>query len=339
MVQHSLSFAAIKEIVAEFPTSVREVGIEAQLRQAQLVKPKGALGRLEILAEWVSTWQAHHPPTMTRVCVQVFAANHGVTIHNVSAYPAEVTSKMVEIFQKGGAAINQLCHNANAELRIHAFPLSMPTDDFTQGPAMSQEACCQAVAVGMEMVDDGLDLLCLGEMGIGNTTSASALCCALFGGETRGWVGAGTGLDAAGLGRKEQAIIKALKVNNIEQLEDPLQILQCLGGYEIAAIVGAIISARRKSIPVLLDGFVTTAASSVLFKLDAHALDHCLVAHRSAEQAHGHLLTILDKEPLFDFAMRLGEGSGAALAIPMIRGAIACHTQMFTFKEAGIIAQ
>ena len=338
MKDFSVSFADIKAMITEFHGALSHVGIAAQERQAHLVKPKGSLGRLEILAEWISTWQGHHPPTMKDVGVRVFAANHGVVVHGVSAYPAEVTAKMVEIFQKGGAAINQLCHNADADLRIHAFSPSMPTDDFTQGPAMSQEACCQALAVGMEMVDDGLDLLCLGEMGIGNTTSASALCCALFGGATRDWIGAGTGIDAAGLARKEKAIIKALEVNNITQSQDPLHILQCLGGYEIAALVGAIISARRKSIPVLLDGFVTTAAASVLFKYDPHALDHCLVAHRSAEQAHGNLLTILDKEPLFDFAMRLGEGSGAALAIPVIRGAIACHTKMLTFEEAGITA-
>src|SRR6185369_5058509 len=184
-------------------------------------------------------------------------------------------------------------------------------------------------------VEPGIDLLALGEMGIANTTSASAMTAALFGGDGAAWAGPGTGVHGAQLQRKVEVIDLGLKRHR-DVLADPLKVLQCLGGQELAAIVGAVIAARIARVPVLLDGFATTAAASVLYRIDPHAIDHCLVAHCSAEPGHRRLLSAIGKTPLLDFGMRLGEGSGAALAIPIVRAAVACHSGMASFAEAGV---
>ncbi|MEX1205907.1 MAG: nicotinate-nucleotide--dimethylbenzimidazole phosphoribosyltransferase, partial [Dongiaceae bacterium] len=212
--------------------------------------------------------------------------------------------------------------------------LDRPTADFTVEPAMSEGDCARAAAYGMMAVEPGLDLLCLGEMGIGNTTSAAALCCALFGATAADWVGPGTGVAGAALARKTAAV--AAGVARHAGAGDPLETLRRLGGQELAAICGAILAARLARTPVLLDGFACTAAAAVLFAADARALDHCVVAHVSAEPGHRRLLERLGKAPLLDLGMRLGEASGAALAIPILKAAVACHTGMATFHEAGV---
>jgi nicotinate-nucleotide--dimethylbenzimidazole phosphoribosyltransferase len=268
------------------------------------------------------------------VAVLVFAGNHGVAARGVSAYPAEVTAQMVANFRAGGAAINQLCRAASAELAVVPLDLDWPTQDFCTSPAMSEAECVDALNRGIEAVPD-VDLVALGEMGIGNTTSAAALCAALYGGEASLWTGPGTGLDAGGVAHKAAVIERAL-AHHRPDLDDPLQVLRRLGGREIAAIAGAIVAARHRHIPVLLDGMVASAAAAVLHAMAPDALAHVQAAHRSAEPAHGRLLEKLGLRPLLDLDMRLGEASGAALAILLCRAALACHTGMATFAAAGV---
>ncbi|HZH26556.1 MAG TPA: nicotinate-nucleotide--dimethylbenzimidazole phosphoribosyltransferase [Azospirillaceae bacterium] len=335
MSQPAVTFDEIRALVRELPGPDMEAGTAARARQAELIKPRGALGRLEDLAVWLATWQGRHPPEMRRPRICVFAANHGVVAQGVSAYPAAVTAQMVQAMIGGHAAVNQLAKVADADLRVFELALEMPTADFTRGPAMSEDDCARAMAYGMMAVEPGLHLLCLGEMGIGNTTSAAAVCAALFGGDAGDWVGPGTGVDMAGLARKRKAVEAGLAANPGAS-EDPLEALRCVGGLELAAIAGAILAARLARTPVLLDGFASTAAAAVLFKADPRALDHCQVAHLSTEPGHRRLLGILGKEPVLDFGMGLGEASGAALAIPILKAAVACHTDMATFAEAGV---
>ncbi|HEV2547419.1 MAG TPA: nicotinate-nucleotide--dimethylbenzimidazole phosphoribosyltransferase [Stellaceae bacterium] len=307
----------------------------AAAREAQLTKPAGALGRLEQLSAWLATWQAKHPPTVAHPRTAVFAGNHGVAARGVSAYPAEVTAQMVQNFIRGGAAVNQLCRAVDADLRVYEMALEQPTADFTAGPAMSDEDCATAMAYGMMAVEPGVDVVALGEMGIANTASAAALCGLLFAGEATHWVGPGTGVTGAGLQRKIEAVDAAMRLHGAAT-RDPFDSLRRVGGRELAAIAGAVIAARRARVPVVLDGFAATAAAAVLFAADAGALDHCIVAHRSAEPGHARLLERIGKQPLFDLGMRLGEASGATLALAILKAAVACHSGMATFAEAGV---
>ncbi len=329
------SFAEIRAILAAWPAADLAAATATAAREAQLTKPAGSLGRLEELSAWLASWQGRHPPKLDRPRVAVFAGNHGVAAKGVSAFPAAVTKQMVANFIAGGAAVNQLCRNADAELRVYEMALEEPTADFTETPAMSEADCVRAMSYGMLAVEPGLDLICLGEMGIANTTSAAALAAASFGGDGRDWAGPGTGVAGAGLERKVAAIDAGL-ARHRAVLGDPLQALACLGGRELAAIAGAVLAARLARTPVLLDGFASTAAAAILLKLDPRALDHCQVAHVSAEPGHRKLLERIGKRALFDFGMRLGEASGAALAIPVLKAAVACHTGMATFAEAGV---
>jgi nicotinate-nucleotide--dimethylbenzimidazole phosphoribosyltransferase len=311
-------------------------GFASTVAACVLLKSRpGALGRLEEISSWLATWQGRHPPQVTHPRVAVFAGNHGVADRGVSAYPKEVTQQMVLNFQAGGAAINQLCKNADADLRVYEMCLDQPTKDFTQGPALSEEEAARAIAYGMMCVEPGIDLLCVGEMGIANTTSASAIAAALFGGNGTDWAGPGTGVQGAQLTRKALVIDEGLALHRA-RFTDGFEIMRCLGGHELAAIAGAVMAARVARVPVLLDGFASTVAACVLLKSRPGALDHCQVAHCSAEPGHRRLLTEIGKKPLLDLGMRLGEGSGAALAIPIVRAAALCHAGMATFAEAGV---
>jgi nicotinate-nucleotide--dimethylbenzimidazole phosphoribosyltransferase len=313
-----------------------EAASAAAERQAVLTKPPGSLGRLEEVAIWLARWQGRPVPRLDRVAVLVFAGNHGVTAQGVSAYPTEVTAQMVANFAAGGAAINQLARNAGATLSVIPLALDEPTADFTQAPAMSDDTFLAAVATGYDAVPSDADLICLGEMGIGNTTAAAAVAAALFsGGGGARWAGRGTGIDDRGLARKKAAIDAGL-ARHADRLHDPLAIAAAFGGRELAAMLGATLAARKKRIPVLLDGFVCSAAVAPLVKLRAGALDHVQAAHVSAEAAHRMLLRELGLVPLLDLQMRLGEASGAALGVSVLRAALACHTGMATFAEAGV---
>ncbi len=309
----------------------------AEERNGQLTKPPGALGRLEDLAIWYGSWRGTGRPELTAPQVVIFAGNHGVTARGVSAFPAEVTEQMVLNFQHGGAAINQLSKAFGANMDVHALDLDRPTLDFTQGPAMNEDEVVAALLTGWNAVDPNADLLVTGEMGIGNTTSAAAIAFALLGGEAGDWTGRGTGVDDAGLELKSRVVAEGLAANPTAT-GDGLEALRCLGGRELAAMAGAIARARLESIPVILDGFICSAAAMCLEKSVQGALEHTVAGHVSAEAAHGRVLKALEKEPLLALGMRLGEGSGAALAIGILKGAIACHSGMATFAEAGVSA-
>jgi len=329
------SLADLRAACRDLPAGNAAAAAAALARDAILTKPAGSLGRLEEVVAWLARWQGRTPPRLDRIEVLVFAGNHGVTAQGVSAYPSAVTAQMVANFAAGGAAINQLAGVAGAHLRVLPLALDEPTADFTAAPAMSEAEFLAAVATGYDAVAPDADLVCLGEMGIGNTTAASALAAALYGGGATRWAGRGTGVDDAGLRRKQSAIDRALACH-AKCLADPLACAATFGGRELAAILGAALAARRHGVPVLLDGFVSTAAAAPLAKLAPGALDHALAAHVSAEAGHRMLLAELGLRPLLDLGMRLGEGSGAAVAVLVLRAALACHTGMATFAQAGV---
>jgi nicotinate-nucleotide--dimethylbenzimidazole phosphoribosyltransferase len=329
------SLAALRAACLDLPVGHPVAAEAVAQREATLTKPPRSLGRLEDIVAWLARWQGRNPPRLDRVEVLVFAGNHGVTAQGVSAYPPEVTAQMVANFAAGGAAINQLARTAGAGLRVTPLALDQPTADFTTAPAMDDAAFLAAMAAGYEAVSPDADLVCLGEMGIGNTTAAAALAAALFGGGGTRWAGRGTGVDDHGLARKRAVIDQAL-ARHAAVLGDPLAIAAALGGRELAAILGATLAARRRGIPVVLDGFVSTAAAAPLIKLRADALDHALAGHVSAEAGHRMLLGELGLAPLLDLGMRLGEASGAAVAVLLLRAALACHTGMATFAGAGV---
>jgi nicotinate-nucleotide--dimethylbenzimidazole phosphoribosyltransferase len=328
-------FDSIRALVAAMPQASEVSRLAVGARQAELTKPQGSLGRLEEIVEFLAAWQAKPKPSIDRPQVAVFAGNHGVTRKGVSAYPASVTRAMMDNFAAGGAAINQICAAHGIGLRVFELALDMPTADITEAPAMEEAEAMATFAFGMEAIAGGTDLLCLGEMGIGNTTIAAAIYHGLYGGAAADWVGRGTGIDDPGLARKIAAV-EAAVAHHKEHLSDPLELMRRLGGREIAAIAGAIMAARMERIPVILDGYVVCAAAAILHALDPATLDHCMAGHVSAEGAHGVVLRKLDKKPLLDLGLRLGEGSGAALAVGLIKAAVACHTDMATFDEAKI---
>lgn len=312
-----------------------EAAAAARARQERLTKPAGSLGRLEEIAIFLAGWQARAVPRLKRVRAAVFAGNHGVTAHGVSAYPASVTAEMVRNFERGGAAINALAQAAGMELKVVALDLDRPTADFTAAPAMDEAECLAALNAGAAMAEAGLDLLVLGEMGIGNSTAAAALCARSFGGPASGWVGPGTGVDAAGVARKARAVARALAFH-ASAPATPFETLRRLGGREIAAIAGAVARARQIGVPVVLDGFIGCAGVAPLAAAFPAITAHCIAGHLSAEPGHARLLDRLGLVPLLSLGMRLGEGSGAALAAGVIRAAVAAHADMATFAEAGV---
>ncbi|MCK0119321.1 nicotinate-nucleotide--dimethylbenzimidazole phosphoribosyltransferase [Loktanella sp. F6476L] len=334
----SASFSTLAEfraVLATAPDADPAATAAAQDRNGQLTKPPGALGRLEDLAIWYAGWRGTDTPSLEKPQVIVFAGNHGVCAQGVSAFPPEVTVQMVANFEHGGAAINQLSQAFGAKMDVHAVDLDNPTADFTVAPAMTEDEVIAALRTGWDAVDPDADLLVTGEMGIGNTTSAAAIGAAIMGGDAAEWTGRGTGVDDAGLVRKTDVVARGLALHDVS---DPLEALRCLGGRELAAMAGAIAAARAHRIPVILDGFICTAAAATLEKSVPGALDHAVAGHLSAEDAHRKMLDGIGKEPLLQLGLRLGEGSGAALAIGVLKGAIACHSGMATFAEAGVAA-
>ncbi len=329
-----LPFDDIRNLVKDIPGPDDDAVAACRAREGQLTKPPGALGRLENLTEWLCAWQGRHPPKAERVVVAVFAGNHGVVAQGVAAYPQEVTMQMVANFQSDGAAVNQICKSFDLGLKVFELALERPTRDITQDAALDEAECAATMAYGMEATE-GCDILCVGEMGIGNTTIAAAICHGLFGGEAQDWVGPGTGVDAEGLKRKADAVRRAVALHKAH-LGDPLEVLRRLGGRELAAMAGAVLAARLQRIPVILDGYVATAAAAVLHALRPDALDHCVAGHLSAEPAHRRLLEKLGLKPILALDMRLGEGSGAALAAGIVKAAANLHNGMATFASAGV---
>ncbi|KXV18627.1 nicotinate-nucleotide--dimethylbenzimidazole phosphoribosyltransferase [Acetobacter malorum] len=376
------SLSALRAACTALPGVDAAAQQQIAYREAELTKPAGSLGRLEELTRWLGGWQKRARPQLEQVQILIFAGNHGVVRQGVSPWPQDVTAQMVQNFETGGAAINQLARVADARLRVVPVLGLASTADFTTAPAMTESAFLEAVRTGYDAVPRECDLLCLGEMGIGNTTAASALAAGLFGGVGADWAGRGTGLDAPGVAHKARVIDAALAFHKAEMAAaqdaseagsgnaksfdtvtpasveqradshdtapdvesgvagvagfDPLEVARRLGGYELAALLGAALAARHYGIPVLLDGFVCTAAVAPLARLAAGGLDHTRLSHCSAEAGHARLAEKLDLVALLDLGLRLGEASGAALAVPLLRAAVACHNGMATFAQAAV---
>ncbi|WP_428429007.1 nicotinate-nucleotide--dimethylbenzimidazole phosphoribosyltransferase [Pararhizobium sp.] len=329
-----LPFDDFRELLRNLPGPDGAALVAARERDAQLTKPPGALGRLEEIAFWLAAWTGR-APAVNRPLVAIFAGNHGVTRQGVTPFPPSVTAQMVENFAAGGAAINQICVSHDLGLKVFDLALEYPTGDITEEAALSERDCAATMAFGMEAVAGGTDLLCIGEMGIGNTTIAAAINLALYGGTAEEWVGPGTGSQGAVLARKIAAVEKAVALHS-DHLSDPLEVLRRLGGREIAAMAGAILAARMQKIPVIIDGYVATTAAAILRAANPAALDHCLIGHVSAEPGHMKAIEMLGKTPLLALGMRLGEGTGAALAAGIVKAAAACHSGMATFAQAGV---
>lgn len=329
-----LPFDDFRTLLANLPGADRAAVEAVRARDSELTKPRGSLGRMEALAEWLAAWTGR-APAVNRPLVAVFAGNHGVTEEGVSPFPADVTAQMVSNFAAGGAAINQICVAYDLGLKVFDLALEVPTGNIAKEAAMDERTCAATMAFGMEAIAGGTDLLCIGEMGIGNTTVAAAMFHGLYGGEAEDWVGPGTGAEGDVLARKVAAVKAAVALHK-PHLSDPLELLRRLGGREIAAMAGAILAARVERIPVIIDGYVATAAAAVLHKANPAALDHCLIGHVSAEPGHARAIEKLDKTPLLAMGMRLGEGTGAALAAGIVKAAALCHSGMATFSQAGV---
>jgi nicotinate-nucleotide--dimethylbenzimidazole phosphoribosyltransferase len=327
---------------------------QAQARQQQLTKPAGSLGQLESVAVQLAGLQGRVKPSLEQVWIAIFAGDHGVVAEGVSAFPQEVTGQMLLNFVSGGAAISVLARQLGASLEVVDLgtvtpSLNLPgvrhlnlgpgTANFVQGPAMTEAQGQLALQAGRDSVlrakADGAQLYIGGEMGIGNTTAASALACALLECPVDHLTGPGTGLNAAGVSHKAQVIGRALTLHGAQR-GDALQTLFNLGGFEIAALVGACLACAQEGVAVLVDGFICSVAALVAVRLNPECRQWLLFGHRGAEPGHRHVLETLNAQPLLDLGLRLGEGSGAALAVPLLRLACDLHGQMATFAEAAV---
>ncbi len=326
----------------------------ARARQAKLTKPPGSLGRLEDLAVRLAGMTGQVTPKLQHKSVIVMAADHGVAAEGVSAYPSEVTAQMVANFVHGGAAISVLARHTHSRLtvvdigvaatlpphqRLVVRKIAAGTRNMLHGPAMTREQAWRSLEVGVAVVEEeisrGLDVLVLGEMGIGNTTAAAAIACALTGWPADNIVGRGTGLDEAGRAHKVAVVRSALERAQPTP-QDPIGVLSEVGGFEIGGLAGAMLAAASHRVPVLLDGFITTAAAMLAAALAPGVKAYLIAAHCSQEQGHRVMLAHLGLTPLLDLGLRLGEGSGAALALPLVEAAARLHAEMATFAEAGV---
>ena len=326
----------------------------AEVRQQQLTKPPGALGRLEKVAIQLAALQAVDRPAVDKIHITVFAADHGVAEENVSAFPQAVTAEMVKNFSRGGAAISVLAKELQAELEVinlgtvfdtgslkgvTNLVLGLGTANFAVQPAMTEEQLTRALEAGRETVEHakkaGAQLFIGGEMGIANTTSATALACVLLNETAEKLAGPGTGLSADGVAHKVKVIEKAISLHK-EHIDSPLEALRRLGGFEIAALTGAYIACAKQGLPILVDGFITSSAALVAAHICPDVKDWFIFSHASAEPGHAKVLAALEAKALLDLQMRLGEGSGAAIAVPLLRMACALHNDMATFAEAEV---
>ena len=301
-------------------------------RASRVLRPTGALQRLDDLAVWIAGWQRTTVPRVDRPVALVFAADHGVAAAGVSAYPTEITGSMLRAFRSGVSSINVMAAQVGARVEVFDVGVGRPTEDLRFASAMDHRRFDEAVRAGRDAVAaTDADIVVLGEMGIGNTTAAAALCAVLCGGDTGDWVGRGTGVDDGGLRRKCDAVDAARA--RVAGVTDPIDLLREVGGLELAAMAGAIVEARGRSVPVVLDGYVTAAAALPLVCVNPEALAHCLAGHCSAEPGHRRVLARIGLEPLLDLGLRLGEGSGAMAAVPLV--ALACRlvTDVPTFDE------
>jgi nicotinate-nucleotide--dimethylbenzimidazole phosphoribosyltransferase len=354
--ENSWGIVASKSTESETsPTAVSGEGLtigSGRARRAQLTRPPGSLGRLEGCSQWLADLQGSEHPRVERRWLLLFAGDHGVTAEGVSAYRQEVTAKMVYQFVAGGAAVSAIARQHGIQVRVadlgvdHDFlgakgvadkKVRRGTRNLAREAAMTREECQRAIDAGAELVSElgDVDLLAVGEMGIGNSTSASALAATLLGISASAAVGIGTGVGPNTMQRKIQVIEAALALHR-DELTDPTAALACLGGYEIAGMVGAIEQAARQRLAVVLDGFITGVAALVAMRREPRVSAILMAGHRSAEPAHGEILKALELEPILELDMRLGEGSGAALAMALVTTACRIDSEMVTFEEAGI---
>jgi nicotinate-nucleotide--dimethylbenzimidazole phosphoribosyltransferase len=317
-----LPFDDFRALIRDIPGPNEAAAAAVRRLFARVERPAGSLGRVAEIAAWLAAWTGR-APAVNRPLVAIFAGNHGVVAQSVSPQPMSATAAMVEACAAGGAAINAVCLAHDLGLKVFDLALDLPTADITLEPALDERGAAATMAFGMEAVMD-TDLIAIGEIGVGNSTVAAALCAALFGGRGADWVGPGSGADAAMIARKAEAVDRAL-ARHAGNLKDPLEALRRVGGREFAAIAGAILAARVERIPVILDGFATTAAAAVLLKARPDALDHCLLSHVSTEPGHRRLVELLGLEPLADLRLARGEGVGAGIAAGIVKAAALVH--------------
>lgn len=320
-------------LLRDAPGPDRRSRARVEQRAADVLRPSGALARLDAVAAWLAAWQRSDRPAVERPGVIVFVADHGVASEGVSAYPQAITAAMLDALRAGVATASVMARAVGAEMSAIDVGVRRPTGNIVREPALSPERWRSCFEAGRRAIAElDVDIAVLGEMGIGNTTAAAAVAASLFGRRVEDWVGRGTGVDAAVLARKVDVVRRAVaRVGDVA----PLTALRELGGAELAALAGAVVEARLRSLPVILDGFVVTAAAAPLELAQLGALDHCIAGHRSSEPGHALLLEKLGKEPLLDLDLRLGEGSGALAALPLVRLAARAVTDVATFAERG----
>ena len=349
----------LAEIIEGIKPVEQEWILKAQERTAQLVMPTRALGRLHDISEWLCGVQQTLEPTITKKAILVMAGDHGVVTEGVSAYPQEVTPAMVQTFLAGGAGINAISRQVEADVwvvdmgiipqldvnhvpgadRLIVEKIGNGTANFATGPAMSRLDAEKALLVGFEqatrLIENGADLLGTGDMGIGNTTPAAAIGAVLCGASLEAMVGRGTGVDEVGLARKRDIVRQGIEVN-APDAEDGLDVLAKVGGFEIGGIAGTMLAGAYHRRAVVVDGFISTAGALIARALCPNVTGYVFAGHRSEEAGHGIMLKHLGLEPILDLGMRLGEGTGAALAMGVIEGAVRMFKEVLTFEEAGV---
>ncbi|MDJ0924161.1 MAG: nicotinate-nucleotide--dimethylbenzimidazole phosphoribosyltransferase [Acidimicrobiia bacterium] len=326
----------VQGLLAEAPPPDQAAAAQVRERAANVLRPGGALQRLDEIAAWLAGWQRTPRPSVDRPEILLFAADHGVSIDGVSAYPAEITAAMCHAVEQSQATVTAFAKDLGAAVSLVDVGVGNPTGNLRIEPALDEARFNAAFDAGRAAVARGdADILVLGEMGIGNTTPAAAIAAAISGGDPAKWVGPGTGVAGDQLDHKRTVVKEA--VERITDVVDPMEILRQVGGAELVAMAGAAVEARLRSVPILLDGYVVTAALLPIHEAAPGSLDHVLAGHRSPEPGHGWLLERMNMEPLLDLGLRLGEGSGALAALPLVRLAVAGVLNVATFAEAGLV--
>jgi nicotinate-nucleotide--dimethylbenzimidazole phosphoribosyltransferase len=323
----ALPFDDFRSLMQALPPGDEAAAARVRALFAKAEKPEGSLGRMEDVAAWLATWSGRAPPAINRPLVAIFAGNHGVAAQGVSPRPMDATARAVELCAAGGAAINQICLAHDLGLKVFDLALDLPTGDITREAALDERGCAATMAFGMEAVGGGTDLLCLGDLGVANSTVAATIFAMLYGGKGADWVGQGSGADEAMIARKAKAVDAALAVHGSHR-DDPFEVLRRAGGREFAAISGAIIAARAEKVPVILDGHGAIAAASVLHAVNPAIIGHCLLAARPTDPGVARAVEKLGLEPLLDLKLAHGEGVGAALAAGIVKAAASLSAGM-----------
>ncbi|RLP22676.1 nicotinate-nucleotide--dimethylbenzimidazole phosphoribosyltransferase [Mesorhizobium sp. YM1C-6-2] len=329
----ALPFDDFRSLMQALPGGDKTAANSVRAVFARAEKPAGSLGRMEDVAAWLAEWSGRAPPAINRPLVAIFAGNHGVAGQGISPRPVEATARAVELCAAGGAAINPICLSYDLGLKVFDLALDLPTGDITKEAALDERNCAATMAFGMEAVAGGTDLLCLGDLGVGNSTVAAAILCMLYGGEGADWVGPGSGADAAMLARKAAAVDAAVALHGSHR-GDPFEVLRRVGGREFAAIAGAIIAARAEKVPVILDGFGGIAAASVLHAVNPAILGQCLIAQKPTDPGLARAVERLGLQPLLDLGLAHGEGVGSALAAGVVRTAALLSSGMAAATRA-----